>query len=646
MHEATLRLFNAVQVDKKEVNDLPKDVVERSIKNGYILNPAIKPTAKLLESIERIVGISGIKANAAFHKSWSVVKDTPIETLVMQQIMHYMTTYGFERLGIYNEAFVYIPHETLEVPEIKEDISLVFIKAMDSNEILEKILELGAGIALSTEVLVDIMTIVESNKYNSDFVDKINNRELKARLYDHYGIVPSEPVEFLRHLISKITDESLLIKNDKLIATIKESSGKFLDDLIKKAPENLASIFYRFKPLFLAMKSISKNKAFFNKLRKQAKKIHVPKPEDYLESVTFRIKGDRLDLDVLKKKLESASIFRKIRLGNALKYRTLVTDSIVYRVRNGRGWATEFEWEGRLYQATQDALDAVLQSIADDMCDKVKGKTFYIPSNVNYTLPATEKQFTGNFPTGSYVAVSGDMLVGIHWTNLPKHRVDLDLALINLEGKYGWDSSYRDSEGSVLFSGDVTDAPSPNGASELFYVRKKIQSPAVMTVNYYNFEENCDVACKILVASEKPGKFGNNYMVDVNNIVGQTIINISTKQTVLGLFANVGGENRFYFANVQVGNSITSSHDEKTKHARNYLVSKTLNSIELRDVLKLAGANVVDKIPDNGHCDLSPEAISKETLINILSKEKLNYGSEEKVYQAEANSSASTGAAG
>lgn len=629
MIQATLRLFNAIQVDTSShtitlpaSKALTEDIIKRCIRNGYILNPAITVSAEMLNSIEDIIGISGIKANSAFHKSWAVIKDATTETLVTQQIMHYMTTYGCEALGTYQKEFVFIPNETLELPEIKDDIRLVIIKALTSDELLEKIIGLGSGIALSEEVLIDIMTIVKANDYSMDFPAMIANRELKARLYDHFGIVPSEPVEFLRHLISKLTDESLLIKNEKLIVAIKESSGKFLDELIRKAPENLASIFYRFKPLFLAMKSISDNKSFFNKLRKNAVKMHEPKPEDYLENVTFRIKRDRLNWDVLKRKLKDASIFRKIRLGNALMYRINMTNSIVYRVRNGKGWATDFMWDGRLYQTTQDAFAMVLKSIADDMHDKVNGKTFYIPSNVNYALPATEKQFTGNFPTGSYVSVSGDMLVGIHWMNLKNHRIDLDLAMISTDGKYGWDSSYRSNDRGIMFSGDVTDAPEPNGASELFYIRKKIQSPSILTVNNYTFSEGCDVPCKIIVANEKPESFGQNYMVDINKIVGQTIINITTRQTVLGLFANVEGQNRFYFANVSVGNRITSSNDNNTKHARTYLANKTINSIYLRDVLQLAGANIVDKVPENGHYDLSPEAISKETLIEILSKDK------------------------
>ena len=37
------------------------------------------------------------------------------------------------------------------------------------------------------------------------------------------------------------------------------------------------------------------------------------------------------------------------------KHRLCATDAIVYRVRNGRGWATEFEWPDHLGAPTLEA---------------------------------------------------------------------------------------------------------------------------------------------------------------------------------------------------------------------------------------------------------------------------------------------------
>ncbi len=617
-NDATLRLFNGIQVDEKNSRyPVDEDLLKRTIKNGYILDPAIAPDKKLLKEIEKIAGISGEKANASFHKSWSVIRDTPREALWMQAIIHYMTTYGFESMGIYSEDTVYIPHEKLDIPEIKNDIPLIVIRAMTSGEILERIIQLGgSGIALMRETLDDILSIIAANSYEGDFAEQIKNRELKALLYDHYGMVPREPVEFLRHLISKLTDESLIIKNDYLIEKIKGSNGKFLDELLKKAPDDLASIFFRFKPLFLAMKSISRNRSYFNRLRKQADKLHKPLPEDFLNSITARIKNNALDLKKLEEKLREVPVFRKIRLAYALKFREDAGDSIVYRVRNGSGWATDFNWEGD----TGRALDLVTDSVIKDIRKKAEGRTIYLPEGIHYALPATEKQFTGFFPTGSYISIPEDMIVGIHWFNTGEKRVDLDLSTISAQGKTGWDSSYTSEGKNVLFSGDMTDAPEPDGASELFYFKEGSREPKIMLVNYFNFNPGDEVEAKIIVAREKPQNFGGNYMVDPNNLIATANVNIRKKQNILGLIVNVEGDNRFYFANINIGNSVTAYRNDHSAHARRYLVKRMVGSLDFRNILEKAGAVLVTEKPGQGSdfIDLSPEGLDKSSIIDLV----------------------------
>ncbi len=97
MDAATLRLFNSIQVAKKHDQDIPISVHERTVRNGYILDRSVRPDNRLLDAIEHIVGVSGEKANAAFHKSWTIIQESSMEALVAQQIVHYFTTYGFKR---------------------------------------------------------------------------------------------------------------------------------------------------------------------------------------------------------------------------------------------------------------------------------------------------------------------------------------------------------------------------------------------------------------------------------------------------------------------------------------------------------------------------------------------------------------------
>jgi hypothetical protein len=617
MNRSTLKLFNTIQVDIKKDCEISASIDESCIKNGYVLDRSINPNKKLLKVINEVLGLSGEKANAAFHKSWMTIQESSLEILITQQMMNYLSTYGFEAKGIYNDNTIYIPNELLNIPAISKDIPITVVKAMTADEVLDAIIKLASGIALSEDSLQDIMVIVKTNKYDSGFIKEIKNRELMALLNDYYSIVPADPVEFLRYVISKLTDESLLIKNKDLITKIENSNGKFLDLLMIDAPANLASIFFRFKPLFLAMKKISKNKIFFNQLRRKANDLHVPMPQDYLGDITSLIKNNNLDLDELESQLKKANVFRKIRLAYALKYRLDYKKSILYKVRNGTGWATDFEWSSDYDLITQKAFDLVIASVIEDIKANVEGKNFYIPKNVFYALPATEKQFTGNLPTGTYVSVPEDIVVGIHWQNTTR-RIDLDLAVIGESGKMGWDAAYKSIGNKVLFSGDMTSAPAPLGATELFYLKKGGQEPRILTVNYYNFSKEDAVDCKILVAHEKPKNFKQNYMVDINNIVASANIKISKKQNIIGLVLSIDGENRIYFCNTSVGNSITSNANAQATHIRKYLIGITKSSIDFRDILIKAGANVCNEIPDDDYIDLSPEALDKSSILNLL----------------------------
>jgi hypothetical protein len=215
------------------------------------------------------------------------------------------------------------------------------------------------------------------------------------------------------------------------------------------------------------------------------------------------------------------------------------------------------------------------------------------------------------------VCVPEDIIVGIHWQNT-KRSVDLDLAVIGESGKIGWDAGYKTKDDQVLFSGDMTSAPAPLGATELFYLKQGGQEPRILTVNYYNFLKDDEVDCKIIVAQEKPENFSKNYMVDINNLVASANIKINKKQNVIGLVLNVDGENRIYFSNTSVGNSITSTVNDQATHIRKYLVGITKSSIDFRDILVKAGAKVCHEIPSEDFVDLSPEALDKTTILKLM----------------------------
>jgi len=450
MIDSLLRLFNSIKVDSRDnVNIISRD----HVKEGILFHPSIKVDSEILDTVRKHM-VSFKEMNNTFHKSWDKVANSPMYTLVFEQTIHYMTTYGFDALGIYSDNTVFIPKEDLRIPDLMVDeIELFYVNGITKSQILKKIIKLGSGVALNDYTITDIMTVIEDCGYSVEIIKSIKNKELLSQLYKHFDVAPTEPVDFLRYLIYNLTGVTLIIKNKNLTNMILNSDQELLDSLILKAPTNLSSIFLRYKSLFLSMKKVSKNKTFFNRLRKDAKKTHRPLPIDYLNTITDNIKKRTLDFELLSKALKNANVFRKIRLINSLKYRMNPVSSIFYKIRNGKGWVSEFDEyvDEQSKGLMSKAVEVISKSLYDNLKGKVSGSTFLIPNTIEYAVPSSEKDFIGNFPSNTSISMKQDMLVGISWENTDTGIVDLDLSLISASSKIGWDGDFRADNGKVLF---------------------------------------------------------------------------------------------------------------------------------------------------------------------------------------------------
>jgi hypothetical protein len=624
-------LFKALPIEHKGTAEISDALLKKTVQRGFIFSPEVVYNYSERELLELTddIGLTPEEMNSSFHKSWKKIREASIEQLVLEQIIHYITTYGFESLGIYNENSIYIPTEDLEIPHIEDSkLHLIIIKGYTIEELKIKLMDLlQTGIALSETTINDVLDIAEYVGVDEQNIASIKNKEVKIALYDDLNIIPQNPVEFLRYAIFKGTGKTLLIKDDSTIEAIK--SGDDVSNLFFRYKqeygfEKIAEIFYRFKPLFLAFRMNLKanennnlNKWIINRIRRFASIYHKPMLNDYLNDFTAMINlGDPINYEDLWDALKNVNIFRRIRLAYALNYRTRDMNSILYRIRNGKSYATDFKFDD--HKTARTALDMVLKSIVDKI--DVEDKKIHIPKYMFYALPATEKEFTGNFPSGSYIGIPHDMVLGIYWDDVDGHRIDLDLSLIDDVGqKTGWDSEYRNAEGSILFSGDVTAAPS--GASELFYIQKQNPANFIMIVNYYNYNREIEVPFKIMVAQEEVTNFNGNYIVDPNNVMSVVNSVINQKQKILGLLAVTPEESRFYFAESYLGGSITSSDKEYVMQGKEYLSEFYKYAISLNEILKMAGAILVDE-KEGCDIDLSPEAIDKNSIINLLVGEK------------------------
>lgn len=625
---STIKLFKALPILYKEKKEPSHSLLKATVPRGFIFSPEVisNYSEQELLKIAKDIGRTPAQLNSSFHKSWKKVKEADIAQLVLEQVIHYFTTYGFESLGIYDKDSVYIPNEQLEVPNVKLDsMNLVVIKGYTKEELKKKVLKiLSFAVALKEDTLNYIVEICIFVRMSFEDLKIVKNKEVRIKLYDYLDVLPKDPLEFLRFLLYRTINETLLIKNKEIIEKIAVGDELSALMLFTKYKEryglrNLAKIFNRFKPLFLAFKSDSSYQinSIINKISKLSKKYHEPMKVDYLNEITSMIKKrESISLDRLEVELGSVNTFRKIRLAYALKYRTKDVSSILYRIRNGKSWAAEINYDKYIRTKSDEVLEVVFRCIVDDINKHVRHKKIYLPMNIEYALPATEKQFTGNLPSGTYVTMNQNMVFGVHWFN-HKERVDLDLSLITNEGKYGWDGEYRSGSRGILFSGDVTDAPRPEGGSELFYIQTGfLESPAILMVNYYNYSPE-EVPFEIIAAKHHPQNFDKNYVVDPNDIVCSTESKIDSKQKILGIVAPVAEGLRFYFAEACIGKSITSRKSLGTENAKRYLVDFYTDTLSLNKILLQSAAEIVE---NEEECDinLSLEKIEKDSILNLL----------------------------
>lgn len=652
LFRATIRIFRSIPVTSKEKELLDAPLLKRCIEEGFLVSPELVHNygeiEELIILISEEIGVNGKQVNQTFHKSWKKVKDSPIEQLILEQITHYFTTYGFERYGVFSHDSVYIPAETLTIPDLDvKGFTFITINGITKEELKIKTLEmLYSGIALNESTIKDIVDIAKFVGLSEEEVNNVRNKEVKIALFDGYHIIPEDPIEFLRYIVFKITKKTLLIKDLQTFDTIRINLGgspskknRFAYQIIKRTDlnpdeiialfndygdkygfERLAEIFYRFKPLFLALRANRQLKKHVNKIRKLAVEHHKPMKDDYLNMVTEKLKkGIAVDESEFDSYLNKANLFRKIRLLYALNYRSGNSESILYRIRNGKGYATSFMFKNR--SSAKSIYDVVLRSISADLKKGLEGKTVFIPDYVSYALPSTEKQFTDKFPSGTYISVPNDMVLGVHWVNVNGQRVDLDFSMINAKiGKMGWDGGYRTPDATILFSGDMTNAPEPNGASEMFYVTRQSDGEFIVMLNNYNSGDKLEVPYKIIIAKEQVTHLNHNYTVNPNNIVQVANARIKGQQKIVGLLIINQKECRFYFADTSIGTSISAYGNDYTHHSKNYLVDFYTNSVNLKEVLESSGVKFVDK-PENCDIDLSPEKLEKNMIINLLQKQ-------------------------
>lgn len=597
----TLKLFNAVLAKELETNTAPY-ISEK----GFIIERNALWAKDKIEGFYARERLSGKDLNKTFHKSWDKIKSSKRIELYVEQIQHYISTYGSN----FNSE-VYIPAEIVNVPDVK----LVYkvIKAYSEKEIMQKCLALlQSGIALKEETIDDVLSIlVDELKYTFTGKEKIKNKEAIVKIADMYQVYPESVVEFFRYIIYKTTGTTLLIKNKELIEAIKNSSFNPSVAFNNFGLEKLAEIFNRFKPLFLAYKNRAPKT--INKISKLSKKYHKPMVLSPLNAVSYTLLKDK-DIHWLAQ----ATPFALFKALSACYIRKNGQDTFVYRIRNGKSWVKP----SNVSNVNEKNYEFLLNYIKSRF--NLSDKKVYLPEDIAFALPTSEKMYVGNIPTGT--KFYGEKLaVGVYWRN-EWGATDLDLSGLNIGGKVGWNASYNQGNGNLMYSGDITYAP--DGAVEYLHAEKGLNEPTLVLNNVFNGKADCDY--KIVIG--KGTAVTVNFMMNPNNLFADIKTKSVQKQTVLGMFLPenrkqkvlgipIKSEERqsFVLLNFGAGHARVSGNSEISIMATKALYQQWVNPLTFNTLVELLGAEIVtDK--EEAEYNFSLDVLEKDSFIKIFNE--------------------------
>ena len=591
------------------------DMMKDGIKRGYLIHPACDASY-----IAHFLASRDMQYNSTFYKTWNDVTNKSRFELFVDQVLHYMTTYGTD---FTQEA--YLPNVNPEEPAFNtykaiSPISLydLYVKCLGM---------LQSGIALKADtvaVLTDyIITFAKYREMTVD-VDSIKNREALIIICNALGVMPKDGAKLFAHIIYKITGDTMIVKNREMRNRIKLKMKSIYNyrEIWKSLDETqliaLASVYNRYKELFLSFKDKNDTvmNRIINKIGHLSKKHHKPMKRGFWETVLH----SHVDETVLRSEASKATNFKLLQVMQSIRERLLMaydnTPNMIL-VRNGKIFIKDntyspecaefFDWETK-YNVCCEQL---ISNLSKNAC-KVK-----LPEKYVLTCPTSEKNFIGDFPMGTYCQMGENSVVGIYWRNDWGTR-DFDLSFNDVHGnRIGWNSDYYNEDQSVIYSGDITNAP--DGANEVLHFRGTASHPipnGVVNINRYNGEAGSkykvffgtDDWTNVKAADTRNG----NYMVDPNKLqLEATMKSEEMSQQTIGMVV----DSKFYFYSLSCGyapvtmairhkngESKFSYSGESYKESANEMIDivtrKLYSMIALEQILQLAGFEFVTEDAD------------------------------------------------
>jgi hypothetical protein len=579
--------------------------------HGVLIAPNASDSVSTIKRWLNTESLDGKQLNSSFHKSWQKVTQASMAQLVTEQIFHYFTTYGLEALGIYNDSLIYIPSEVLELPD-KLPIKVIY--GVSRQELLDRSFKLlASGVALKQETITLLFELFDELGYVFTGNEAIANREAQLYAIDRSGKFPSDAMTVFRYFVFKATEQTLLIKNKDLIEKIKSSKYE-LPSLTSAQLTALAEHFNRLKPLWLAFKASSPNNAsIVNKVAKLSKTAHKPLPVNVMSNVSL------FGFDRVKAAASKANIFQLVRAYNSLSIKLRGSNDHFYLVRNGKGFAKKgdqviHETEYGIESEQASKLKAHSSILYEEILNRFTDKKIYVPENVDYAIPSSEKQFTGFVPYNTKIRIPATQefgLIGIYWQG----NVDLDLRADAIDDSIGWNANYRSGSNDsksfkgVAHSGDVVRAP--NGATEYLYYNE-IQSPYTIKNNLFSGE--IGQAFKLIIGSGS--NISKSYVIDPAKVLFTAPMTMIQKEMTIGVLVPSEQSASFYLLSSGSGNLRVGRDNTVTQIARQAMLDKAMYSLRLSNLIK---PEQMALTPEKADIDLSGDQLTKDSFFELFS---------------------------
>ena len=585
----------ALGVDTKdEIKSDPREVNNRATRVGYIVHPDC-----CTKSVMEWLDCQSVNYNSTFYQNWSSVLEKDRFELFIDQIIHYACAY---ELGV---SVTPNDQDYSMVPEIKNYKVIMPITVDDLSERVKDMLR--SGIALKGETLDTLIRFISTQDIKVD-PDEIKNREAQIHICAILNITPQDPIQLLHYIYYKATGETMIVKDAGCKNRVYWGNPFDMTQLTDEQLEGLASIFFRFKPVFMGLKT-KKNAHTINRIRRMADARHKPMSVGFWESIV----NTPTDYDAVLRRLEKdkPTSFKLIRLIQAIKENRLKiggTGHSMYTIRNGKVWLKALP-EYPALDPRYDWWDALETILYRELVNRLKDKACVVrfPKDLHLACPTSEKTFVGNIPWGSYYDMTQNNIVGIYWRD-EWGAQDLDLSFITFSGlKLGWNSQYHAGD-ELIYSGDVVRA-CPE-AAECFFIRQNSPN-GLIKVNMYNGRDGSTF--KFMVAQDDTvTKIHKNYMVDPNTIVFQTETQI-TGEKMIGYVL----DNRLCICELQTGSSRVSS--ASVGEWQETLKRKMNSFVDLKQLLLDAGFKERKRPSKDNPIELDLTDLDKDTLTKLFS---------------------------